>query len=490
MRHHPLLPPFAAGLGLRMVSAAYGYGWFAPDDLTYVIEQARIWFDNPEAPFPSDIRSLLLPRAFWLVLVGVRALGVTDPAHGLQVGYGLLGLWSLQGIVAAYGLAKPHFGERGAVRAAWLMAAFAIMPHISTRALIEVVAIPPLLWSLLLFDRMAAKSAGSGRFGVGVASGALLGFASMLRFQLGLLFPVLLGMALWRAVKQDQGPWQTRATGLAGLLLGGALAGLAQGLLDLSLGRGFLGTPLAYLLFNLQESSRYGASAWYTYLLQLVVFSAPPATLVLAKPLYRAARSHVSVSACLAVFVLAHSWIGHKEDRFLFPILPLFLVLLGAALAEAAAGARWSRLGSRFFWAASTVALVVATFSDAQRNRTVPLLAVARAGEPRRLAIVSIPGSMAYYAGPQADLMRVKDTDALARHIRATGWAPHHVLFRDAPLPSVLAQLESVGLRCGPARAHKGDLVDQALYALNRRRNLRRRPSYLMDCTASPPEEP
>ncbi len=475
-RAHPILAPLCVGALLRLLAATWAQGWFAPDDLTYVIEQTRIWLTDPAASLPSSIRSELLPRAFWLIIEGARALGCDDPAVLLHVAYAVLGAWSLLAIPAVFRLTERRLGGAAAQSAAWLMSAFALVPHISIRALIGVVAIVPMTWGLALFDEGRDCSRWRPAVVLGTASGALLGLAAILRFQLGIVCLAAGAVGAWDVARRG-----SRRLPLAlGLIQGGLLAAAAQAALDGAVGRQPFSTVLHYVAFNLAHAQRYGTSPWYAYLLQLAVFTVPPATLVLAGPMLRAFRRHLTVGVSLVAFLVAHSLIGHKEDRFIFPILPLLFVGLGAALAEArvTSGRLWAH---RLFWTVNCLALVVATFADAQRNRTTPALFIARHSPDATVAVVAIASPLDFYLGERAHLVHLRDQMALRTAVER-GLRPRYVISRDAPTDEQLFALQNLGLPCS-YEMYAGDVVDRVLYALNPRRNLRRRPSALWRCT-------
>lgn len=476
---HPLAAPMGVGLGLRVAAALTGYGWFAPDDYAYVIEQGGRWLADPSAPFLCDYRSLLLPRLFFGLLWLARECGLQDPAYALRAAYLGLGLWSLLTIPAAYYLARRHGGEGAARTAAWLMAAYAIVPRIATRALLESVAMVPLIWSALCLD-LARQGPARQRAGHGFLGGLLLGVAALFRFQVGVVFPAALALLLWPTARQARG----RGAAVGGLLLGGLVAATVEMGIDALSDRAPLSTVWRYLDFNLHHAAQFGVSPWYTYILQFALFTVPPVTLLLWRPLWAVAKKQITVSALLALFVAVHSLVGHKEDRFMFPVLPLFLVLLAGALHALAHGDRWARRGAALFWAVNTVALMIATVSDAQRNLTVPLLDIARASHragatPATLAAVGVDTLPRYYLDSTTAVLRFDSVDALMTAVQGGSARPDYILLRHPPDAATGATLATLG--CSAPTIYAGDLVDQALVALNPR-NKRRSPTAMLRC--------
>jgi hypothetical protein len=411
--------------------------------------------------------------------MGMGQAVADDPRTALQIAYLGVGGWSLLAVPGVYALSRSRLGDPAAGWAALLMASYALVPRISTRALIEVVCVVPLVWGLVLLDASCVGRARR-RFAMALAGGLLFGFAVTLRFQLGI---VALAMVVWlviQAGRDRDASLVTRLAPLFGFCAAGMVVLLAEGGRDMASGRPFLDTLIRYLRFNLQHSSKFGTSAWYTYLLQLVAYTIPPATLMLARPLWRAARAHALLSLCLLVFVLAHTLVPHKEDRFLFPILPLLFVLLGAALAQLREAGRWHRLAFGFFVSINVIGLGVATLSDAHRNLTVPLSQIGASGS-YQVAVVGTHQVPHYYLGVRSRARGFKTWQDL-RTAMGEGHRPDYVLIRPVPEQGARAQLSSLGLACTAAGTFPGDLVDRALVFLNPRHNKRRQPTGLFDC--------
>lgn len=478
---HPLALPLSVGAVLRVVAALVGYGFFASDDYRYAIEPAWRWLDEPELGPPSAIRSVLLARVVWMVFSGARALGIEDPAHLVRSAYLVLGVYSLLAIPAVYQLTRARLGEPAARAAAWLMAAEALLPRISTRALIEVASIPPLVWSLVFAER--AFTHGGARSGF--ASGLLVACAAMFRFQLGVVSGAVAVLLVWRVLHAAPTEARPARRALAGFALGGLTGALAQGLLDLATHGEFFASPLRYLAFNVERSHQFGAAPWFTYLVMLLLVTLPPATFWLARPLWRAARAHLVVSVPLALFVLVHSLVEHKEERFLFPALPLVFVVLGAALVEAWRAGGWPKRAAGYFWVMNGVALLVATLSDGQRSVIDPLLEVGRGAPFSSVVSVGRFEVPRFYAAGRATVERHANVDALE-----AAWTPApprgrlRIITHPDPPPLLSAALSRHGLDCEPPRVYRGDLVDRLLLVVNPAGNRRRASKTVIDCAA------
>ena len=83
------------------------------------------------------------------------------------------------------------------------------------------------------------------------------------------------------------------------------------------------------MTYTLPHSASYGTSPFYSYGLLFLALSFFPFLLGGYSGFGGKQRYGplVPIVAFFAVFVMAHSVVGHKEERFMVPVLPLFLLL-------------------------------------------------------------------------------------------------------------------------------------------------------------------
>jgi len=163
-------------------------------------------------------------------------------------------------------------------------------------------------------------------------SGALLGLAFESRYQVGImvaaggLWALRFGRLTWRSVAF------LGAGLLAAILLGTGLDAWGNGTLTLA--------PWNYIDQNLiqNRAADHGVSPWWHYFGQIVARGLPPLSLVLLAGVLLSwiLKPRSSLTWVTLSFFLVHVLIGHKEFRFLFPILPA--VPVQAALAVRALG--------------------------------------------------------------------------------------------------------------------------------------------------------
>lgn len=164
-----------------------------------------------------------------------------------------------------------------------------------------------------------------------LANGLLLGAAFLARYQAGLLIAGLLGWSLLIARYR----WERWTFGTLGVLLA-----VGFGVL---LDRWFYGewvlTAARYFTENLVEgrAASFGVEPWWYYFTQVLERAIPPFSLLYVLPplLVIAVRRRDPLTWAVVPFLLVHLLIGHKEVRFLFPILCLLPVLVVLGMEEA-----------------------------------------------------------------------------------------------------------------------------------------------------------
>ena len=319
------------------------------DEIFQTLEQGhRLAFGYGLVPweFKVGARSWLLPGVLG---GGMKALA----ALGAGAGVTLAVAWKLVfaalaaiTLVPILRMAHALGGPRALVLAGLASAALPVSLVYGTRVLAEVASAPFLAWGvwLLLPWGMAGRGARPGRAQgrrgrrALLTAGVLLGFATVLRYQNGVLLPAVVLMVAVRAGFRPA----------AWLALAMALALLGGGLLDWATwGRPFH-SFIVYLRFNLIESgaNQWGIAKRGFYLRTMLATNGPMVLLLVAGALAGLRRTWpIAVLALLYLAVL--SAIPHKELRFLFPVVPLFVLCGAVGLAGLisrlpfGAGRRW-----------------------------------------------------------------------------------------------------------------------------------------------------
>lgn len=361
------------GLVARLVFAFHDDGLLWPDEYYQSLEPAHravFGYGWQAWEFLDGARHWTLPGFIAGVMKASNALGF-DYLSAVEVTFCLAGVATA---FATYRLARAQ--EASPLSAAAAATTFALMGlavYVAPRAMGESLSALPVTFAfaLLCTDRSPrAKSRGL------IIAGLLLSLAVGLRLQNGLFCLGALAMLLARRRRADAGV-------LFGVLLLGALG---FGLVDhLTWGSPFH-SARQYLRFNLIEgrSSAFGTEPLFHYVRALVTAEGLTMIPVIALTAL-GARSRPAIPLIALGFFLVHSFIPHKELRFLFPIIPLLC-------AQAALGL--DRIGAR-----AQLALLVLSLASLA---TMPMLTFWRLG-------ISNPSgelSAIDFAGPENRLLR------------------------------------------------------------------------------------
>ncbi len=327
-RRYLLLGLCTAVLLPRAYLAVADQGMVWSDEIFQTLEQGhRLAFGYGLVPweFRDGARSWLLPG---VLAGGMKALAAFGASGGAtlavawKLGFALLGAVTFVAILRAAhalgdSLALVLAGVWGATLPVGLV--------YGSRVLAEVASAPCLAWGLcLLLPWGLAGRLGPRPLRLGwperrqvIGAGLLLGLGTLLRYQNGILLPVILLIVTLRR------GWRA-AFWLAAAMAAGPLAG---GLLDLATwGRPFQ-SLVVYVRFNLLES---GANQWGVaereFYLRTLLATNGPAVLLLAAGVVAGLRRAWPLALLAVLYVGVLSAIPHKELRFLYPVVPIFVL--------------------------------------------------------------------------------------------------------------------------------------------------------------------
>jgi len=316
-----LLAALAAGAALRGWLALTDAGIAWPDEIYQSLEPAHrmVWSRGWVAlEFREGLRTWVLPGLVAGLLELARALGLSRP--GLYVpamklvfaAVGVATVWATARLARRMGAGPLESAAAGAL---WALAAPAI--YFAPRGLSEPLSALPVTLGLAW-----ALPAGASRRDR-VFGASLLGLAVLLRLQDALFCVALVGAWLGRR------RWRETAEVVAVLLAFAFLLGL----LDRLTWGGWFHSALAYWRYNWVQGrgALFGASP-PGYYLRTLWTSMPWVAAVMVPAVLLGALRAPALAAAVALFVVVHSAIPHKELRFILPALPAAMALAGVGL--------------------------------------------------------------------------------------------------------------------------------------------------------------
>jgi hypothetical protein len=348
-----LLYSLVLGLALRLICLHFVWGPMALDDYLDNIIPAWKFMSGHESGL-HDYRSPL----YFYILAGWLKLGllfgVEKGISQIQWVYFLQALSSLLCFWGVYLWVKEWADQRAARIALYLLAAQAFMPFASTRSFMESFAMGFLTLGVV-FLALSEKSDG-GFSAKNWWGWILLGFSILVRFQIGVLY---IGWGIFLLARKR---YKQCA---AGILVGFGLI-LAEALIDKSFGRYPFQSLHDYFAFN-ADQSRAAVMPWYdTWLAWLGGATFFPFSLIFVRRWWPSIKENLTLFFPVLVYVVVHSLYPHKEERYMFPILPLTMVFLARAF-SLAAGDRYFRWVYRpLFWTLTALTLCLTCLVNTQ----------------------------------------------------------------------------------------------------------------------------
>lgn len=477
-RDHPLTVVLVTAAVLRIAAAFLSRGFAFHDDHFEVVEVAQRWLDGHRDWLgrTDSLRGLLYPGAHWAVFWLARALGLEDPQAKMLIVRLLHAAWSMIVVVYGYRITERIADGEKAKVAGLLLAAFWIAPWAAVHDLIEVACAPPLVLALWLLVRGDAGPRSRDAF----LAGLWLGLAFALRFQTATL-ALGLGLVLLAQRRIRAG----LALGVGAALSATALVGVTDWV---GYGRPF-SSFLAYVAYNRDPANvaAYPNGPWYQYVLTVLGVLVPPTSLLLAWGAIRARRLALLFWPALLFFAV-HSLYPGKQERFIFPILPILLILGAVGAMELSREATFLRERPRlvrglwgWFWAVNVLLLALYTANYSKRTRVEPLSWLREAGDARAVVVETSEPAAAYvprfYLGdavPVFTLPAARTVQSLESELGAAGGpAPSYVVMTgERDLDARLARLKGLCPAPDPVRTFRPGVVDWLLHRMNPRHNV------------------
>lgn len=399
----------AGATALRVWLAWYDHSVFWPDEIHQSLEQAHraaFGYGLLSWEFRDGARSWLFP--------GIIA-GIWKLAAGLGVDSSLTLVWlarllmvasSVAAIIFATKLAALSHGWRAGIAAAVISATFPPSVAFAYRAMSETASAPFVVFGTWLLWQRKERYA--------LYAGLAIGIACLIRYQNALFALVFALMLLPERRFRDALSFCAMGLGVA--LFGGMLDWLTWGQPFHSL--------ITYFQFNLVigGASDFGVEPFPFYITTLWT-SVGPIIAPLGVLFLIGAAAEPILGGTVAVFVLAHSVLPHKELRFLMPSFPLVATVVAVGVERVLRRFTLPRvvpaaaaLGTTAVFAHSLYRLDYAEMGQYHgtpraslpvwKHEEEPTLLLAHAGERSDLCGVAVLGARAGFTGAYSYLHR------------------------------------------------------------------------------------
>jgi hypothetical protein len=369
----PLIIIMGLAILFRLLAAIFAKGWGMLDDHFLVIEAPQSWvygYDyNNWLPWskgntgPSG-HNFFYPGIHFLLFTLMKWMHINDPQVKMLIVRVLHGAFSLITVYYGYRIVETLAEKRSARLAGMLLAICYFMPWTSVRNLAESTCIP---FVMLGFWQMIRTGNIRKPFWTYFVTGIFFGLATDVRYQL-ILFPA--GVSILLLLH-----WKWKET--MGIVVGVFCSFLlVQTLIDLVI----WGYPFAefvgYISVNITDRNSYFNLPWYNYFLTVGGILLPPLSLFLFYGFIRGWKKYLLIFFPAALFFAFHSFFPNKQERFILPFIPFFIMAGSMGYYQYIASSRfWSgrkkllRASWIFIWVVNTILLVGLTFMYSKRSR-------------------------------------------------------------------------------------------------------------------------
>ncbi len=457
-----------AGAALRLLCAYSSYGFMGFDEYQTAIRPAGMkLFLDPSYIFTDVARSPILYYVdYYLFLLANKLFGISSPVWLLRSAMMIVGLFSTLTVYLAYRISMIiNRDDKNALLVATLFAFYFAMPFIGTRLMSESLSSFFVILAVYFSTRSWRLDDKGGNI---FLAGLFFGVSAMFRFQTGSLF---IGMFLFLCIYdlRHRAKW---------LFLGGLLALILQVILDYVTFGGFLTSIFGYAKLQMEVLATHSRQPWYNFLLLLLGLTLPIATITTLPAFLRSCKRQLWLCVPLAFFVVFHCFSPHKEERFMFPIIPLFILMMGLGMKKATGF--WSRFSNYWFWSVNTMLLLLVIFSPTLSNVTEPMDYVRRSGfQVFASDSPLVPDFFVAYAGKTEVIDRYKWKTYLCAIDKNKKTYVHTVFQQDE------TRLETSAKECGVKLRYidnfKSGLADRIVAKLNPKFNRRRVNGYLYE---------
>lgn len=309
-------------LFVRLIATIFSQGYGMHDDHYLIIEASASWVDGYDYNhwLPWTKGSLGTPEGHSFTYVGLNYLyfafmkfiGVVDPKILMLINRLLHALASM--IVVIYGIkiTEKLSNKETATKVGWILALLWIMPFISVRNLVEVAALPFLVygvWLLIKNEKLLNF----------LLSGLFIGMAVSFRYQIGVF---ALGIAGYFFFKRQFNPFLLFS---AGVLI---IFGLTQGMVDYFIWGYPFAEFIGYVTYNMKEGTTYLPNHnYFMYFLVLTGSLFVPLGLIVIAGFFKSYKKYALLFIPTIAFILFHTFYPNRQERFVLSVLPFFIIL-------------------------------------------------------------------------------------------------------------------------------------------------------------------
>ena len=354
---------------IRLVAAIFSKGYGMHDDHFLVIEASASWVDgydyNGWLPWSEGNRGGPEGHSFtyvglnFLFFYTFKFMGIVNPMLLMFFNRLIHGIISLAVIYFAFKISEKLSNTKNAIIVAWLLAFATVVPFMSVRNLVELAAVPFLMYGswLLIRENLTNKY---NFFYAGLA----IGFALSFRYQIA-VFAIGIGAYYFFNWKFKEFLWY-----VAGLIL---MFVLTQGLVDYLIWGYPFAEFYAYFTYNLDQGMAYQPNSnYFMYFYVLMGVFILPLGILIWIGFLKSYKRYLLFFLPTLIFILFHSIYPNRQERFILTVVPFFIILGIIGFEELKKHLFWDKLWNfsyRFFWILNIPIVTIACFHFSKKSR-------------------------------------------------------------------------------------------------------------------------
>lgn len=309
-------------LFVRLIATIFSQGYGMHDDHYLIIEASASWVDGYDYNrwLPWTEGSGCTPEGHSFTYVGLnyvyfsimKFIGVVDPKILMLINRLIHALASM--VVVLYGIkiTEKLSNKETATKVGWILALLWIMPFISVRNLVEVAALPFLIYGVWLL----IKNEKLFNF---LVSGLFIGMAVSFRYQIGVF---ALGIAAYYFFKWQFKPFLLFSVGVL------IVFALTQGLVDYFIWGYPFAEFIGYVTYNMKEGTGYLPN--HNYFMYFIVLTGSlfvPLGILVMVGFFKSYKKYALLFIPTMAFILFHTLYPNRQERFVLSVLPFFVIL-------------------------------------------------------------------------------------------------------------------------------------------------------------------
>jgi hypothetical protein len=352
---------------IRLIAAIFSQGYGMHDDHFLIVEASASWVDgfdyNHWLPWSTGSRGVPEGHSFtyvginYFIFSGLKGIGIEDPKLLMLFNRLLHAAFSLLIVHYGYKITEKLSSTKNAIIVGWILALLWVLPFLSVRNLVEVTCIPFMMWGIWL----TLKSDNLTRY---LYAGLLLGLAVSFRYQVAVFAA---GMGLMYLFTKE-------FKGFLLYTLGGLITfSLTQGLVDYLIWGEPFAEFIGYATYNVNEGTEYIPNDNYgMYFLVLMGTFLFPLGLLIGFGFFRGFKKHIVLFVPVMIFIVFHSLYPSKQERFILPVMPIFLMVGVMGYDLLRSSEFWKKAWSfsyKAFWVLNIPLLLFASFTYSKKSR-------------------------------------------------------------------------------------------------------------------------